>query len=212
MSHGFFLTLEGIEGAGKSSNTQYTSELLVKAGKEVVVTREPGGTKLGEHIRSLLLDVPKLDIPADAETLLMFAARADHLRKVVRPALAQGKAVVCDRFTDATYAYQGAGRGVARERIAVLENWVQGDLRPHLTLLFDVAPDLGLRRAGGRSRPDRFEQEGEHFFEKIRQAYLAAAAREPKRIHVIDASAGPDQVKEQIRAIIEEVLDGTGQS
>ena len=198
MGQGLFITLEGIEGAGKSSNIEYIKELLQHHGHETVVTREPGGTELGERIRALLLNTPGVDIPADTETLLMFAARADHLEKVVRPALAQGKAVVCDRFTDATYAYQGAGRGIGRERVAELENWVQGDLRPQLTLLFDVAPNVGLRRAGKHSDPDRFEREDQQFFDATRQAYLDIAAREPRRVKVIDADANADTVRKQI--------------
>ncbi len=209
MSRGVFITLEGIEGAGKSTNIEYVKDLLVEAGRDVVVTREPGGTKLGEHIRKLLLDTPAIEISADTEALLMFAARADHINKVIEPALAQGKTVVCDRFTDATYAYQGGGRGVTRERIAVLENWVQGTLRPQLTLLFDISPALGLERASNRSHPDRFEKETRDFFERIRQAYLQAAAREPQRVRIIDASARPDDVKQQIRAILQESLHGT---
>jgi dTMP kinase len=206
MGQGLFITLEGIEGAGKSSNIEYIKELLQHHGRETVVTREPGGTELGERIRALLLNTPGVEIPADTETLLMFAARADHIEKVVRPALAQGKAVVCDRFTDATYAYQGAGRGVGRERVAELENWVQGDLRPQLTLLFDVAANVGLRRAGKRSDPDRFEREDQRFFDATRQAYLDIAAREPRRVKVIDADANPDEVRKQIADIFQAFL------
>ncbi len=204
MGQGLFITLEGIEGAGKSSNIEYIRQLLQDYGCEIVVTREPGGTELGERIRALLLNTPGLDIPADTETLLMFAARADHLEKVVKPALAQGKVVVCDRFTDATYAYQGAGRGVGRERVAELENWVQGDLRPQLTLLFDVAPDVGLRRAGNRSGPDRFERENQAFFDATRQAYLDIATGEPRRVKVINADTDPNAVKDQIARIFDE--------
>ncbi len=198
MGQGLFITLEGIEGAGKSSNIEYIKELLQHYGREIVVTREPGGTELGERIRALLLNTPGVKIPADSETLLMFAARADHLEKVVRPALAQGKVVVCDRFTDATYAYQGAGRGVGRERVSELENWVQGDLRPHLTLLFDVSPNVGLQRAGDRSHPDRFEREDQAFFEATRRAYLDIAKQEPRRVKIIDADTDPDEVRKQI--------------
>lgn len=204
MDQGLFITLEGIEGAGKSSNIEYIKQLLQQHGRDIVVTREPGGTELGERIRALLLNTPGLDIPADTETLLMFAARADHLEKVVKPALAQGKVVVCDRFTDATYAYQGAGRGVGRERVAELENWVQADLRPQLTLLFDVAPDVGLQRAGNRSGPDRFEREGQPFFDATRQAYLDIATREPKRVKVINADADQTAVRDQIAKIFDE--------
>jgi dTMP kinase len=206
MSRGLFITLEGIEGAGKSSSLDYVEELLVQAGHEVIVTREPGGTPLGEHLRELLLHSADVEISADTETLLIFAARADHLRKVIEPALASGKTIVCDRFTDATYAYQGGGRGVPRERIAVLESWVQGELRPHLTLLLDVTPSTGLARAGNRSHPDRFEREDGEFFARVRQAYLEAAAREPARIRVIDAGAAPAEVKQQIQRAVREFL------
>jgi dTMP kinase len=206
MSDGIFITLEGIEGAGKSTNLSYIKDILEQAGRDVVMTREPGGTGLGERIRALLLDAPGIEIPADTEVLLMFAARAEHLDKIVRPALARGKIVVCDRFTDATYAYQGGGRGVAYERIALLEDWVQGDLRPALTLLFDVPVEIGLQRAEHRSAPDRFERENHQFFERVRQAYLQAAAREPRRIRVIDATASPEQVKQRIRSILGEAL------
>lgn len=208
MGQGLFITLEGTEGAGKSSNIEYIEELLRQQGYEVVVSREPGGTELGERIRALLLNTPGVEIPVDTETLLMFAARADHLEKVVRPALAQRKVVVCDRFTDATYAYQGAGRGVGRERVAKLENWVQGDLRPQLTLLFDVAPTVGLRRAGNRSDPDRFEREDQQFFDATRQAYLDIAAQEPRRVKVIDANANADAVRKQIAEILQAFFKG----
>lgn len=206
MPRGLFITLEGIEGAGKSSNLAYVKDLLVRAGREVVVTREPGGTALGERIRELLLHSRDVEISADTETLLIFAARADHLQKLVLPALAQGKTVVCDRFTDATYAYQGGGREVARERIGLLETWVQGELRPNLTLLFDVPPETGRKRAGSRSSPDRFEREHNDFFERVRQAYLGAARHEPARIRVIDASAEPTQVRLQVDRAIEDFL------
>jgi dTMP kinase len=206
MSRGLFITLEGIEGAGKSSSLDYVKELLAQAGHEVIVTREPGGTALGERLRELLLHAADVEISADTETLLIFAARADHLRKIIEPALAAGKTVVCDRFTDATYAYQGGGRGVRRERIAALETWVQGELRPHLTLLLDVAPSTGLGRAGNRSHPDRFEREDGAFFTRVRQAYLEAAAREPARIRVINAAAPLPEVKQQIQQAVREFL------
>jgi dTMP kinase len=208
MTRGLFITLEGIEGAGKSSNLSHVQDLLVRAGRNVVVTREPGGTALGERIRELLLHSRDVDISPDTETLLIFAARADHLQKLVLPALAQGKTVVCDRFTDATYAYQGGGRAVTYERIAALETWVQRELRPDLTLLFDVAAAIGLERAGSRSSPDRFEREDHDFFERVRQAYLDAARRDPKRIRIIDAGADPAQVRLQVDRVIEDFLRG----
>lgn len=203
MDQGLFITLEGIEGAGKSSNLEYIEVLLKRRGREVVVTREPGGTELGERIRALLLDTSGIEFSTDTETLLMFAARADHIQRVIRPALAQGKIVVCDRFTDATYAYQGAGRGVGSQRVAVLEDWVQADLRPHLTLLFDVTAAAGLQRAGRRSDPDRFERENQQFFDAARQAYLDIAAREPERVKLIDANANLVKVREQISDIFQ---------
>lgn len=205
-----FITLEGIEGAGKSTNLEYVRELLQQAGHDTLVTREPGGTALGERIRALLLDASALEISPEAETLLIFAARADHLGAVIRPALAAGRTVLCDRFTDATYAYQGGGRGVPREYIAVLEGCVHPGLRPHLTLLLDVPPATGLARAGHRSRPDRFEREDEGFFERTRAVYLQTAAAEPMRMRVIDATLSPQQVRAQIRAVLEEVLHANG--
>ena len=206
MRRGLFITLEGIEGAGKTSSLAYVEELLLQAGHEVIVTREPGGTPLGERLRELLLHAGDVQISAETETLLIFAARADHLHKVIEPALAAGKTVICDRFTDATYAYQGGGRGVARERIAALESWVQGELRPHLTLLLDVAPSTGLERAGNRGRPDRFESEDGEFFARVRKAYLEAASREPARIRLIDATAALPEVKQQIRRAVQDFL------
>lgn len=208
MNRSFFFTLEGIEGAGKSSNLDYVREVLEEIGREVVVTREPGGTEVGEHIRKLLLDSPDGEIPADTEVLLIFAARAEHLARVIKPALAAGKTVVCDRFTDATYAYQGGGRGIPSQRIARLEDWVQGALRPDLTLLFDVAADTGLARASNRSRPDRFEREGSGFLERVRQTYLNMAKEQPQRIRLIDGTAAPEAVRVQIREILLETCGG----
>lgn len=202
MVRGRFITLEGGEGAGKSTCLAYVQAFLQEAGREVVVTREPGGTELGERLRAILLDVRNRDLCDDAELLLIFAARAQHLATCIRPALARGAWVVCDRFTDATYAYQGGGRGVDDARIAQLENWVQGELRPDLTLLFDLPVALGLQRANDRSHPDRFESEGDRFLERVRAAYLAAAARAPQRIRVIDAARPLDAVKAQIGAVL----------
>lgn len=201
MKRGLFITLEGGEGAGKSSCLDFVRDWLKRHGQDVVVTREPGGTPLGERIRDLLLH-GRDGMSPDAELLLMFAARAEHLNQVIRPALERGSSVVCDRFTDATYAYQGAGRGVAGERIAVLEQWVQQGLRPNLTLLLDLPVTQGLARAGTRSAPDRFEREQQAFFERVRSAYLDAAAREPGRIRVIDASRDIAAVQEQLAAAL----------
>lgn len=206
MPRGIFITLEGGEGAGKSTSRAFIERWLKQAGRPAVSTREPGGTDLGERVRELLLHAHDLDITPDAELLLVFAARAEHLRKVIAPTLAAGQIVVCDRFTDATYAYQGGGRGIDWARIAVLENWVQGGLRPDLTLLFDVPVAVGLARAKRRSAPDRFERERGDFFERVRRAYLAAAAREPKRIRVIDATRPPEAVEAKLAEILEELF------
>jgi dTMP kinase len=208
MRRGLFITLEGGEGAGKSTNLAYVHQRLAQAGQTVVVTREPGGTALGERVREILLHRHDLQITPEAELLLMFAARAEHLAKVIRPALAAGRTVLCDRFTDATYAYQGGGRGIPSQRIAAIEDWVQGGLRPDLTLLFDLPVETGRARASSRGSPDRFEQEDDAFFERVRAHYLTRAAREPQRIRIIDATAALERVQQQIDAILHEVLDG----
>ena len=181
---GLFITLEGPEGAGKTTNREFLAERLRTAGHEVLLTREPGGTPLAERIRELLLAPSDEPMATDTELLLMFAARAQHLDQVIRPALVAGKVVLCDRFTDATYAYQGGGRGVSEARIAVLEDFVQGTLRPDLTLVFDLPVDVGLARAAARGRLDRFEQEGRAFFEAVRQTYLRRAALNPQRYRI----------------------------
>ncbi|MET0065495.1 MAG: dTMP kinase [Candidatus Thiodiazotropha sp.] len=203
---GCFITVEGGEGAGKSSNLSYIRELLEQAGKSVVFTREPGGTELGEAIRELLLGHQHTGMSSDCELLLMFAARAEHLQAKILPALDQGAWVLCDRFTDASYAYQGAGRGLPRDRIAALENFVQGSLRPDLTLLLDLPVAVGLERAGKRSEPDRFEREAESFFEKVRQGYLEIAQQDRERVRVIDASVSLPDVQRQIRTVIHRFL------
>ena len=203
---GKFITVEGSEGVGKSSNLAYIEDYLSNAGINVVRTREPGGTPLGESIRELLLDARQTAMCDDTELLLMFAARAQHLAEVIRPALAAGQWVLCDRFTDATYAYQGGGRSVPMERIRALEDWVQGELRPDHTLLLDMPVGAGLERAGNRSQPDRFEQEQHAFFERVRETYLARAQAEPGRIHVIDASPALDKVQAQIAMVLQQIV------
>jgi len=208
MPRGMFITLEGGEGAGKSTNLAFVQQWLQRTGREVVVTREPGGTALGERVRDILLHSRELDISPESEMLLMFAARAEHIARVIRPALASGKVVLCDRFTDATYAYQGGGRGVPAERIAAIENWVQGDLRPDLTLLFDVPVEAGRLRAGQRSAPDRFERESDEFFVRVHAAYLTRAQNEPHRVRVIDASRSLEDVERQIGGVLEEAMRG----
>ena len=204
---GLFITLEGPEGAGKSTNREYLAELLVQAGIEVVLTREPGGTPLAERIRELLLAPDSEIMAVDTELLLMFAARAQHLAGVIRPALARGAVVLCDRFTDATYAYQGGGRGLAHERIAILEQFVQGDLRPDLTLVFDLPVEVGLARAAARGKLDRFEQEQQSFFEAVRQTYLARAAQAPERYRVLDAAQPLSQVQADLAALFPALLE-----
>ncbi len=203
MEKGRFLTLEGIEGAGKSTNLAFIQAYLEKCGKSVRVTREPGGTSLGEAVRALLLSHQHEGMASETELLLMFAARAEHLARVIRPTLARGAWVLCDRFTEATYAYQGGGRGIPLERIAQLEQWLQGPLRPDLTLLLDLPVAVGLSRAGQRGRPDRFEKEKRGFFEGARRAYLALAQRHPQRFRVIDAARPLAEVQDQIRSILD---------
>jgi dTMP kinase len=203
---GKFITVEGSEGVGKSSNLAFIEDYLRNAGINIVRTREPGGTALGESVRELLLDARQTAMCDDTELLLMFAARAQHLAEVIRPALEAGQWVLCDRFTDATYAYQGGGRGVPMDRIRVLEDWVQGELRPDHTLLLDMPVAAGLERAGARSEPDRFEQEQHAFFERVRETYLARAKEEPGRIHIIDASPMLDEVQADIAAVLQQIL------
>lgn len=203
---GLFITLEGPEGAGKSTNRDYLAAQLRNHGLDVVLTREPGGTPLAEKIRELLLAPSDEKMDADTELLLMFAARAQHLAGVIRPALARGAVVLCDRFTDATYAYQGGGRGLSVERIAILEHFVQGGLQPDLTLLFDLPVEVGLSRAAARGRLDRFEQEGQGFFEAVRQAYLSRAEADSQRYRLLDASQPLAQVQQSIDGLVEHIV------
>nr|B1J4Z5.1 RecName: Full=Thymidylate kinase; AltName: Full=dTMP kinase [Pseudomonas putida W619] len=202
-----FITLEGPEGAGKSTNRDYLAARLREQGLDVVLTREPGGTPLAEKVRELLLAPSDEVMAADTELLLVFAARAQHLAQVIRPALARGAVVLCDRFTDATYAYQGGGRGLSVERIAALEQFVQGELRPDLTLVFDLPVEVGLARAAARGRLDRFEQEGQAFFEAVRQAYLQRARREPQRYDLLDAAQPLEAVQRAIDALLPGILE-----
>ena len=199
---GKFITVEGIEGVGKSTNMDFIHQQLLTAGKDVVVTREPGGTPLGEAIRGLLLDPEYTGMDSTCELQLMFAARAEHLARVIRPALESGQWVLCDRFTDATYAYQGGGRGIDMDIIARLEDLVQGDFRPDVTLLLDVPVEVGLSRAGKRGELDRFEQEQVEFFERVRQAYLDMAQTYPGRYRIIDASRPLTEVQSQLQTLM----------
>ncbi|MGC5700413.1 dTMP kinase [Pseudomonas sp. NFXW11] len=204
---GLFITLEGPEGAGKSTNREYLAERLRAAGIEVLLTREPGGTPLAERIREVLLSPAEEVMNADTELLLVFAARAQHLATVIRPALARGAVVLCDRFTDSTYAYQGAGRGLSLARINALEEFVQGELRPDLTLVFDLPVEVGLARASARGRLDRFEQEGQEFFQKVRQAFLERAAAAPQRYFLLDAAQPLAQVQQAIDGLLPSLLE-----
>jgi dTMP kinase len=206
MQRGKFITIEGGEGVGKSTQIAALRAFLEERGKRVVVTREPGGTPRAERIRELLLEASQEPMPPTSELLLMFAARATHIANVIEPALARGDWVVCDRFTDATYAYQGAGRGMDLQRIATLEQLVQGDLRPDLTLLLDVSLEVSAARALERNAAsgtsDRFEQEQRDFFERVRTAYLTRARAENKRFVIIDAGADRDGVASAIRTAV----------
>lgn len=200
---GRFITLEGVDGAGKSTHISWLVETLRARGLEVLSTREPGGTPLGERLRELVLNQP---MGLDTETLLMFAARSEHLQQVIAPALARGAWVVCDRYTDATYAYQGGGRELGADRVAVLETWLQPALRPDLTWLFDVPLEVARARMAGERQLDRFEQEAESFFIRTREAYHARAAAEPQRIHLIDASVPLAEVRSALQADLQQFL------
>lgn len=199
MKKGKFITLEGMDGAGKSTHIPMIVELLEARGVEVVSTREPGGTPLGEKLRALLLHET---MHAETETLLMFAARREHIANVIEPALARGAYVLSDRFTDATYAYQCGAKGVLPHKIKQLEIWVQADLRPDATLLFDVPVEISLQRLASAREPDKFERENAQFFEKLRQAYLLRAAENPHIFHIIDANQSIDKVKVLVKEII----------
>jgi len=195
---GKFITLEGGEGVGKSTNLLYIEKTLRQQGIELILTREPGGTRLGEALRSVLLGDDAEGIGAKAELLTMFAARAEHIEKVIEPALQAGTWVLCDRFTDATYAYQGGGRGLKFEQIAIIEQWVQGGLRPDLTILLDAPVEVGMARAAARGEADRFEREPKAFFESVTQAYRERARQHPERYSVVDASLPLSDVQAQI--------------
>jgi dTMP kinase len=197
---GKFITLEGVDGAGKSTHLDWIAARLEAAGKKVVVTREPGGTPLGEELRKLLLAQP---MHLETETLLMFAARREHLERLILPALAAGTWVLSDRFTDATFAYQGGGRGLDLGKIESLETWVQQGLQPDLTLVFDLSVDQAKqRRLAATAAPDRFEQEDLDFFARVRSVYLARAARYPQRIRLVDASRGIADIRKALEEYI----------
>jgi dTMP kinase len=200
---GKFVTFEGIEGAGKSTALEFVQKYLQKNGFEVVVTREPGGTKISEAIRKLLLDHNDEVMAADTELLLYFASRAQHIAQVIKPALAQDKIVLCDRFTDSSFAYQCGGRGITEERIAILEQWVHQGLQPDLTILMDLPVSVGRERAKKRSALDRIEVEQNSFFEKVRAHYLERAKQYSKRFRVVDASVPLSKIKKVLQSIID---------
>jgi dTMP kinase len=201
---GTFITIEGGEGAGKSTMLHRVAAWLDERGHRVVLTREPGGTELAEKVRDILLDKNTVGLSGLAELLLVFAARAQHLAELIRPALQRGDTVLCDRFTDATWAYQGGGRGLPWEDIATLERLVHGDLQPDLTLLLDVPVEQGLQRASRRSATDRFEKESMEFFSRVRQVYLDRAARAPERFALIDAAGPVDAVWAEVEHALRE--------
>ncbi|MCI3952687.1 MAG: dTMP kinase [Burkholderiales bacterium] len=198
---GKFITLEGLDGAGKTTHLTWLAGLLRGRGVAVTVTREPGGTPLGERLREILLDRAQRLSP-ETETLLMFAARREHLDKVIHPALKAGNWVLCDRFTDATYAYQSGGSGVPWERVQVLEQWVHGGFQPDMSVLLDIPADTGRERSRHARLPDRFEQEERAFHDRVRQAYLRRAHEQPQRIHVIDANTGISQVHKALEELV----------
>ena len=200
---GKFITIEGTEGVGKTTNMAFIEGWLEARKLPYISTREPGGTPLAEQVRELLL-APRAELVCSAsELLLMFAGRAQHIDQVIEPALAAGRWILCDRFTDATYAYQGAGRKMGSDLIAELEILVQGSLRPDLTLILDIPVDIGLKRASARSDPDRFELEQVEFFERVRRGYLGIAEQDPDRCKLIDASQSLEQVQSQIANVLE---------
>lgn len=203
MKKGWFITVEGGEGAGKTTQIGRIADCLNARGHTVVQTREPGGTALAEKLRDILLDNENVALSSLAELLLMFASRAQHLDDLIRPALQRGETVICDRFTDATWAYQGGGRGLPGEPIATLEQLVHGDLQPDLTLLLDLPVAEGLERAARRSASDRFESENLAFFERVRASYLERARRFPERFEVVDAAGDEEAVWAQVQRVLE---------
>ncbi|MNC84780.1 Thymidylate kinase [compost metagenome] len=198
---GKFITVEGIDGAGKSTHLRWIARFLRRNGVKVTLTREPGGTAAGEKLRRLLLG-GRQQLHPETETLLVFAARREHLDKVILPALKAGRWVLCDRFTDATYAYQAAGSGVGWSKVGALERWVQGGLQPDLTLLFDVSPAVGRRRAGRRKGSDRFEREKDAYYRRVRKAYLKRAKGHPRRVRVIDANGGVREIHKELEQLL----------
>ncbi len=206
MKQGFFITLEGGEGVGKTTNLSFIKQQLQFAGFDVLTTREPGGTQLAEKIRQLLLEEKDEQVSEQAELLMMFAARAQHIQQVIKPALEQGKCVLCDRFTDATYAYQGGGREMDMKMIAWLEEKVQNGLKPDLTFLLDAPIEIGMQRANKRGKLDRFESEQQAFFQRVRKTYLQRAEEYPEVIKIINADQPLQQVQDNIELMIKLLL------
>jgi dTMP kinase len=207
---GVFITLEGVEGAGKSTMLKCVITALTKAQIPYVKTREPGGTQLAEKIRHILLDPSDEPMSSDTELLLMFASRAQHIHEIILPALRAGKWVISDRFTDATYAYQGGGRGISTARIAQMEDWVQGDLRPDCTLLLDLPVEIGMERISKRKAGhDRIEKEQYEFFERVRNAYLQRAQQSVNQYKIIDAAQPISMVKRQVRDIMQTIIESS---
>ena len=204
---GKFITLEGIDGAGKSTHLNWLAGFLKDRGVRIKQTREPGGTAFGEKLRELLLDRNQR-LHAETEALLMFAARREHIDKTILPALDAGHWVLCDRFTDATYAYQSGGSGVAWNKVASLEQWIQQGLQPDLTLLFDVSPEVGRQRARQGRTADRFEREEKAYFRRVRQAYLQRARECPERVHVVDANGSISTVRSKLEALLSKLVAG----
>lgn len=200
MASGLFITLEGVDGAGKSSHLDWLGTWFRQRGRAVRMTREPGGTPVGESLREIVLHQA---MHPDTEALVMFAARREHIEQVIRPALAAGEVVISDRFTDASFAYQCGGRGLAESRLEILESWVQEGLQPHLTLLFDLPTEVAAARLAGAREPDRFERERADFHARVRTAYLRRAQAHPERIRVIDGGRPLEDVREQLTRILE---------
>ncbi len=207
MYPGKFITIEGTEGVGKSTSLNYIKDVLQQKGIVFITTREPGGTPIAEKIRELLLDKANTALCDDAELLLMFAARTQHLNELIIPALQSGQWVISDRFTDATYAYQGGGRGLPWEKIAQLEQWVQGDLRPDATILLDIPVEQGMERVRSRGETDRFEEEQMSFFSRIREAYLRLARENPQRYYIIDTRPAIEVVYQQLDRVLKKLVD-----
>jgi dTMP kinase len=203
VSAGKFITLEGMDGAGKSTHIPDIVNQIKTYGQTVVCTREPGGTPLAEELREILLH---RDMHAETETLLMFAARREHIEQVIAPAISRGDCVISDRFTDATYAYQSGAKSVPVEKINILESWVQRDLQPDITLLFDVPVEVSLQRLALAREPDKFERESAVFFEKLRSAYLARAKQDPARFRIINGNQALEKVKKEVKVAIEEIF------